>query len=484
MFAVRSAGELSEHLESRRISAVELAHTCIQRIADRDPEVGAFLSLREPELIVAEAEKVDRLRAEGQHPSPFAGIPIALKDNLAVEGQPLTCASRILESYRPPYTATAVERLRRSGLIAVGKTNMDEFGFGSSTENSAFKVTRNPRKLDCVPGGTSGGSAAAVAAEMVPWAIGTDTGGSVRQPASLCGVVGMRPSYGRVSRYGLVAYASSMDQIGPIAHNVEDAAVLLQIMMGRDPCDSTSLPEEPPAFTEDARSLKIGIPDEYRSDDCDPAIRDVLDAAVERVEGLGWQAVEVGLPLTRYALSAYYLIASVEASSNLSRYDGVRYGRRTEAPNWLEMLSETRTTGFGAEAKRRIMLGTFASSSGYYDEYYLNALRVRTLVIREFKRAFESVDLLLSPVSPVTAWPLGQKVADPLSMYLSDVYSVPVALAGIPAIVVPAGTDHSGLPVGLQFAGPAKRDGLVVAAARSFAGSLELPPASGLAAPG
>jgi aspartyl-tRNA(Asn)/glutamyl-tRNA(Gln) amidotransferase subunit A len=478
MLPARSAGELSEHLQSRRISAVELVKACFQRIEAVDGEVGAFLSTREPELAIAAAERLDRLRADGRHPSPFAGIPIAVKDNIAVEGQPLTCASRILENYSPPYTATAAERLQAAGLIIVGKTNMDEFGFGSSTENSAFQPTRNPRDLGRVPGGTSGGSAAAVAAEMVPWSIGTDTGGSVRQPASLCGVVGMRPSYGRISRFGLVAYASSMDQIGPLANNVEDAASLLRIIIGHDPCDSSSLLDDPPALDEQAGSLTIGIPEEYRSGDCDPAVRQVLDDAVEKIEELGWRAVPVGLPLTRHALSAYYLIASVEASSNLSRYDGVRYGHRAEGSNWLEMLTKTRTEGFGAEAKRRIMLGTFASSSGYYDEYYLNALRVRTLIVREFAQAFENVDLLLSPVSPVTAWPLGEKLDDPLSMYLSDVYSVPVALAGIPAIVVPAGNDDEDLPVGLQIAGPAKGDSLVVSAARSFAEVLEYPATS------
>jgi aspartyl-tRNA(Asn)/glutamyl-tRNA(Gln) amidotransferase subunit A len=472
----RSVRDLSDQLESRQISAVELTRLCLDRILDRDDEVGAFLSTPEPEDVLAEAERVDEARGAGRHPSPLAGIPIAIKDNIAVEGHPLTCGSRILEGYRPPYTGTAAQRLREAGLIVVGKTNMDEFGFGSSTENSAFQVTRNPRDLERVPGGTSGGSAAAVAAGMVPWALGTDTGGSVRQPASLCGVVGMRPSYGRVSRYGLVAYASSMDQIGPLANSVADTATLLSVVNGPDPCDSTTLPEPPPDLDLDARSLRIGIPHEYRSDQCDPAIQAVVDRTVETVEALGWRAEAVGLPLTRYALSAYYLIASVEASSNLGRYDGVRYGNRApEARSWSEMLASTRTEGLGAEAKRRIMLGTFASSSGYYDEYYLNALRVRTMIMREFEQAFEKVDLLLSPVSPTTAWPLGQRTEDPLSMYLSDVYSVPVALAGIPAIVIPVADDPQGLPVGLQLAGPARADSLVVGAAKRLEEALQYP---------
>jgi len=483
MPSLRSAKRLSTQLQSREISAVELAQACIDRVLDLDTGIDAFLSVRDPENVIAEAKKVDLRRRAGESLSPFAGIPIAVKDNIAVEEQPLTCASRILEHYQPPYSATAVRRLQDAGLIVIGKTNMDEFGFGSSTENSAFKATKNPRNVDRVPGGTSGGSAAAVAAGMVPWAIGTDTGGSVRQPASLCGVVGMRPSYGRVSRYGLVAYASSMDQIGPFSNNVEDAAALLSLIVGHDPCDSTSVQDDAPDFEGEVRSLRIGIPDEYRSDDCEPAIREVVDQTIEKVESLGWSAVPVGLPLTGYALSAYYLIASVEASSNLSRYDGVRYGLRVPGRNWTDMLFSTRTEGFGVEAKRRIMLGTFASSSGYYDEYYLNALRVRTMIVREFARAFEQVDLLLSPVSPTTAWPLGQRTHDPMSMYLSDVYSVPVALAGIPAIVIPAGNDPMNLPIGLQLAGPAMGDALVVGAGRLLEQALEYPEPPELSAP-
>lgn len=477
-----SATELSAQLERREVSALELAEDALRRIAATDPQVESFLSIVDADRLLESARAVDRARAGGRHPSPYAGIPIAVKDNIAVEGEPLTCGSQILSGYRPPYTATAVQRLEDAGLLVVGKTNMDEFGFGSSTENSAFKVTRNPRDLSRVPGGTSGGSAASVAAGMVPWAIGTDTGGSVRQPASLCGIVGMRPTYGRVSRYGVVAYASSMDQIGPLAGGVDDAAALLGIMAGADPCDSTCLPEAAPSLEAERRPLTVGIPDEYHADDCDPAVRRALDEAVEALADLEWTAMPVALPLTRYALSAYYLIASVEAASNLGRYDGVRYGHRSRDPSsWLEMLATTRSEGFGAEAKRRIMLGTFASSSGYYDEYYLNALRVRTLIVREFADAFAAADVLLSPVSPSPAWPIGQRTQDPLSMYLSDVFSVPAALAGIPAMVIPAGDDDAGLPIGLQIAGPARGDALVVAAARRLEEALAYPVCLGLA---
>lgn len=471
-----TAFELSDRLESGQVSAVELVEESIARIERLDGELGAFLSTADPEKLLAAASAVDRVRQRSEQSSPFAGVPIAIKDNIAVAGEPLTCGSRILAPYRAPYDATAVQRLRAAGLLIVGKTNMDEFGFGSSTENSAFRITRNPRDLNRVPGGTSGGSAAAVAAGLVPWALGTDTGGSVRQPASLCGVVGMRPSYGRVSRYGLVAYASSMDQIGPIANSVGDASALLSLIMGPDARDSTSLPMSPMALTKDMRSLAVGIPDEYYTSECDSSVLRTVDNTVKAIERLGWTATSISLPLTRYALSAYYLISSVEASSNLGRYDGVRYGYRANGDrSWLDLLTLTRSEGFGREAKRRIMLGTFASSSGYYDEFYENARRVRTQVVREFAAAFDQVDLLLSPVSPSTAWPIGQRVDDPLSMYLSDVFSVPVALAGIPAIVIPAGDDESDLPVGLQLAGPAQADDLVASASRVLEAELDYP---------
>jgi len=462
MKGVATAGELSRQLEAREVSAVELARRTLNGIERNDVEVGAFLSTAQPEQLLEEAEAIDRARRQGEHDSPFAGVPIAVKDNIAVAGEPLTCGSRILDPYRAAYDATAVERLRAAGLLIVGKTNMDEFEFGSSTENSAFQVTRNPRDLDRVPGGTSGGSAAAVCAGLVPWALGTDTGGSVRQPASLCGVVGMRPTYGRVSRYGLVAYASSMDQIGPIANCVADTRALLSIVAGRDRRDSTSLPDAAAVQSAKPNSITIGVPEEYHAGDCDPDVRAATDLAASAAERLGWRVKSVSLPLTRYALSAYYLISSVEASSNLGRYDGVRYGSRSSHEgSWLEMLTATRREGFGDEAKRRIMLGTFASSAGYHDQFYDNARRTRTKILKEFGAAFREVDLLLSPVSPSTAWPIGQRVHDPMKMYLSDVFSVPAALAGIPAMVIPVGDDRGGLPIGMQLAGPPLADEVV-----------------------
>jgi aspartyl-tRNA(Asn)/glutamyl-tRNA(Gln) amidotransferase subunit A len=471
-----TAREMSDLLESGDLSAVELVEESLRRIESADEELGAFLGVTDPARSRSAAEEADRARKRGAHPSRFAGVPIAVKDNIAVRGEQLTCGSRILTGYRPSYDATAVERLLEAGLVVLGKTNMDEFGFGSSTENSAFRLTRNPRGLDRVPGGTSGGSAAAVAAGLVPWALGTDTGGSVRQPASLCGVVGLRSSYGRVSRWGLVAYASSMDQIGPLANSVDDAADLLSIVMGPDSYDTTCLPERPSSLSTDLPRLTVGIPEEYRTTDCDPAVLRAIDGAVDAVETLGWKTTPVSLPLTEHALSAYYLISSVEASSNLGRYDGVRYGYRAPGTtSWDEELTSTRTQGFGEEAKRRIMLGTFVSSAGYYDEFYEAARRVRTLIAEEFARAFESVDLLLSPVSPSTAWPIGQRVGDPLQMYLSDVFSVPVALAGIPAMVIPVGDDEDGLPVGMQVAGPALADDLVVSASRALESEVGYP---------
>jgi aspartyl-tRNA(Asn)/glutamyl-tRNA(Gln) amidotransferase subunit A len=362
-----------------------------------------------------------------------------------------------------------VERALDAGLLIVGKTNMDEFGFGSSTENSAFHATRNPRALDRIPGGTSGGSAAAVAAGMVPWALGTDTGGSVRQPAAMCGVVGFRPTYGRVSRYGLVAYASSLDQIGPLAHSVEDVASLTEMIMGVDPRDSTSLPDRADLHAAAPKAMRLGIPDEYMSDACQPEIQEAVQRMAQHARELGWAVDRVSLPLTEYALYIYYIVASVEAASNLARYDGVKYGYRAPgAANWDEMIDRSRTYGFGAEAKRRIMLGTFAASAGYQDKFYLNATKVRRKLSDEFAAAFRDFDVLLSPISPTTAWKIGEKIEDPMTMYLQDIYSVPAALAGIPALVIPSGTDSAGLPIGLQLSGPRGGDANVIAAGRAL----------------
>jgi aspartyl-tRNA(Asn)/glutamyl-tRNA(Gln) amidotransferase subunit A len=464
-----TATELSEQLASRRLSSAELVEATLQRIAEEDNDVKAFISLADRDELLAQAREIDDARARGEETRPFAGIPIAVKDNISVAGHRLTCGSKILEHFTPPYTATAVERLKQAGLLVVGKTNLDEFGFGSSTENSAFFPTRNPHDRARVPGGSSGGSAAAVAAEMVPWALGTDTGGSVRQPAALCGVVGLRPSYGRISRYGLVAYASSMDQIGPLTQSVEDATALLALMNGRDEHDSTSVDANTPQLQELPDKLRVGVPDEYLSDACDPAVLKAIDDATTAAEQLGWQVKRVSLKLTDHALPAYYVIASVEAASNLARYDGVVYGYRTPNAKTLDQLiTRTRSEGFGTEAQRRILLGTYAASAGYYDEYYGQACRVRQLIVKEFATTFEDVDVLLSPVSPTTAWPLGEKVDDPMQMYLSDVYSVPVALAGLPGVVLPVSRDEDGLPVGVQLAGPQLADELVLSAAHAL----------------
>jgi aspartyl-tRNA(Asn)/glutamyl-tRNA(Gln) amidotransferase subunit A len=459
---------MRDALAAGEVSSGELLDASFAAIDAHEDEIHAFVSLSDRDELKQRASAIDEQRRRGETVAPFAGVPIAVKDNIAVAGERLTCGSRMLADYVTPFSATVVERLHDAGLLIVGKTNMDEFGFGSSTENSAFEPTRNPRDLSTVPGGSSGGSAAAVAAGVVPWALGTDTGGSVRQPASLCGTVGLRPSYGRVSRYGVVAYSSSMDQVGPLASSVEDAAALLAIIAGPDPQnDATTLPHE----DSQPRSgpLRIGVPEEYLGPECDPAVLSAIEHVSQTAAALGWSVSPMSLPMTKFALSAYYLIASVEAASNLERYDGVRYGHRAaDAHSWAEMLTRTRTEGFGEEAKRRIMLGTFASSAGYDEEYYIQACKVRTLVVEEFAAAFSDFDVILSPVSPTTAWPLGERLADPMTMYLSDVHSVPAALAGVPAIVIPAGDDADGLPVGVQLCGPRHRDSLVLSAARDL----------------
>jgi aspartyl-tRNA(Asn)/glutamyl-tRNA(Gln) amidotransferase subunit A len=471
-----SARAMSEMLLSREVSSAELLDNTLATLGAREPEIRAFITQSDEDDLKSSATRIDQARARGETMPEFAGVPIAIKDNIAVKGQRLTCGSEILASYVTPFSATAVQRLEAADVLVIGKTNMDEFGFGSSTENSAFFPTRNPRSLDRVPGGSSGGSAAAVAADIVPWALGTDTGGSVRQPASLCGVVGFRPSYGAVSRYGLVAYSSSMDQIGPMARNVDDALSLFELIAGSDPCDSTTLTPPPSDSSREDRQLRLGVPAEYLGAACAPEIRDAVLNAARTAEGLGWTVEDVSLPMTDHALSAYYVIASVEAASNLERYDGVGYGYRSvHAAAWSEMLLATRTEGFGAEARRRIMLGTYASSAGYEDKYYATACKVRTLLIQEYASVFANVDVILSPVSPTTAWPLGERLSDPMAMYLSDVYSVPAALAGIPALVIPASTDSDGLPIGVQLCGPHHHDHMVLDAGRTLETALTVP---------
>ena len=430
----------------------------LARIDVRDGEIHAFNLVLADEAR-ATADAVDASVARGDDVGPLAGVPVALKDNMCTRGVPTTCSSRILEGWRPPYDATVVGRLRAAGAIVVGKTNLDEFAMGSSTENSAFGPTRNPHDTGRVPGGSSGGSAAAVAAGFAPLALGSDTGGSIRQPASLCGVVGVKPTYGVVSRYGLVAFASSLDQIGPFATTVADAALLLEVIAGHDPADSTSIAQRAPAVREvldrGVDGWHIGIVDELTDvDGVQPAVRDAVLAAAAALEAAGATVERVSVPSTTYGVSAYYLIAPAEASSNLARYDGVRYGLRMDADDVATMNAATRDAGFGREVKRRIMLGTYALSAGYYDAYYGQAQRVRTLIVRDFDRVYERFDALLSPTSPTVAFELGAKTADPLAMYLSDVCTIPTNLAGHAAISVPFGADD-GLPIGVQVLAPA-----------------------------
>lgn len=445
-------------LRTRQISAVELTQAHLARIQTLDARIGAFLTVT-AELALEQARHADQRRAQGAE-APLLGIPLAIKDVLCTEGVPTTAGSRILEGFVPPYTATAVQRLFESGAIMLGKTNTDEFAMGSSTENSAYHVTRNPHRLDRIPGGSSGGSAAAVAANMALGALGTDTGGSVRQPAAMCGIVGLKPSYGRVSRYGLIAFASSLDQIGTFGRTVRDAALLLQVIAGHDPMDSTSLktpvPDYSAALTGEVKGMRIGVPKEYFVSGMQLEVEAAVRAAVAHLESLGAEVCEVSLPHTDYGLPIYYLIAPAEASANLARFDGVRYGPRfSDGRGMWEMYRSTRGKGFGREVKRRIMLGTYALSAGYYDAYYLKAQKGRTLIKRDFDRAFAAVDVIVTPTAPRTAFRLGEKVNDPLQMYLEDIFTLPVNLAGICGISLPCGYDNEGLPIGLQILAPA-----------------------------
>ncbi len=466
-----TSGALVEKYRNREIGVQEVIEGVFDEIDRVDPDLGAFIHTRN-EAALEEARVLDQAIANGQALSPLAGVPVAIKDNMNIRGVRTTCGSKILEEYVPSYTSTAVDRLQHAGAIVVGKTNLDEFAMGSSTENSAFFPTRNPHDHDRVPGGSSGGSAAAVAAGLVSLSLGSDTGGSIRQPASFCGVVGFKPTYGRVSRYGLVAFASSLDQIGPFSRTVRESAQVLQTICGFDPMDSTSAEVGVEDWTgmldHAARGLRIGIPKEYFLDGMDEAVSNKVETAVATLEGLGCAVEQVSLPHTEYAVATYYLIATAEASSNLARYDGVRYGLRVEADTLQEMYHQTRMRGFGSEVKRRILLGTYALSTGYYDAYYLKAQKVRTLILQDFQNAFEKVDLIVTPTCPTTAFKIGEKTDDPLSMYLSDIFTLTCNLAGLPGISMPCGKGSDGMPIGMQLLGNHFEEGKLLRVAHQF----------------
>jgi len=448
---------LAAKVRAGEVSAIEVAEAFLAHAQSMNAALHAFNTLA-PELAMEAARAIDRRRAAGETLGPLAGVPVAIKDNICTRGVTTTCSSRILERFTPPYDASVVERIKAADGIPFGKTNLDEFAMGSSTENSAFGPSRNPWNPGRVPGGSSGGSAVAVAAGLAPLAIGSDTGGSIRLPAAFCGVAGLKPTYGAVSLYGLIAFASSLDQIGPLARDAHDAGLLLSVLAGHDERDATSVPRSYPDYCAESAGgiagIRLGLPREYFGPGLAPGVRQSLMDAVETLRGLGAEIYEVSLPTTEYALAAYYLIAPAEASSNLARYDGVRYGLRAEGEDIVTMFMATRAAGFGAEVKRRIMIGTYALSAGYYDAYYKRAQQVRTLIRRDFERVFASCDVLITPTAPTTAFALGERTDDPLRMYLTDICTVTANLAGIPGLSVPCGFDQ-GLPVGLQFLGPA-----------------------------
>lgn len=464
------AHELHEKLTRREVSAVEITRSVLERADQVDQRIKSFLT-RTPELAMAKAKLVDEKIARGEVVSPLAGIPGALKDNMCTNGIKTTCASKTLANFIPPYDATVTEKLSAADAVIVGKTNMDEFAMGSSTENSAFFTTRNPWDTDRVPGGSSGGSGAAVAAGEAIWSLGSDTGGSIRMPAAYCGVVGLKPTYGRVSRYGVVAYASSFDQIGPFARDVRDCALVLGAISGHDPRDSTSINTPVPDYTKNlgvgVKGLKIGLPSEYFVAGMQPEVESAIRRSINELVQMGAELVEVSMPHTRYGLAAYYVIATAEASSNLGRYDGVGFGHRGKSSDIVSMYKRSRAEGFGPEVQRRIMLGTYALSSGYYDAYYLKALKVRTLIKQDFDRAFEKVDVLVTPTAPTTAFRVGEKTEDLLAMYLMDVCTIPINLAGVPAVSLPCGFVE-GLPVGMQIIGPHLSEERILQVAYSF----------------
>jgi aspartyl-tRNA(Asn)/glutamyl-tRNA(Gln) amidotransferase subunit A len=458
-------------LRAKKVSAREIATEFYAKIERRNPGINAYLTLSR-ERAFAQADRVDVATACGEKLGPLAGVPIAVKDVISTAGVRTTCGSKILETYVPPYTATAVARLEKAGAVILGKTNCDEFAMGSSNENSAYGPVRNPVAMDRVPGGSSGGSAAAVAAGLAVAALGTDTGGSIRQPGACCGVPAMMPTYGRVSRYGLIAFASSLDRIGPLAANVADTAAIMSVIAGHDENDATSAAVPSPDFTmeieQSIQGLRVGVPEEYFGDGIDSQVKEKVLAGIALLEKLGCRRVSLKMPHTEYAIATYYIIATAEASSNLARYDGVRYGLRVPGATLIDMYRNTRERGFGAEVKRRLMLGTYALSSGYYDAYYLRAQKVRALIARDFSEAFQKVDAIVTPTAPTPAFQLGEKTSDPLQMYLADIYTVTGSLAGIPGISIPCGTTKEKLPVGLQILGPHFSEARVLQLARAF----------------
>lgn len=467
-----TALELGRRIRKGEISAVEAAQAALTQIDEKEALLHAYIRV-DRESALRQAEKIQKKIMAGELTGPLAGVPMAVKDNICIEGMQTTCASKILENYVPPYTATAVKKLQDAGAVILGKTNMDEFAMGSTTETSAYGITKNPWKTDHVPGGSSGGSCAAVAAGECFYALGSDTGGSIRQPSSFCGVTGLKPTYGTVSRYGLVAYASSLDQIGPIAKDVADVAAVMEVIAGADSQDSTSVKREKYDFTGcltgEARGLRIGIPQEYFGEGLDTEVREAVLKAAERLRLLGAQVEEMHLGLVKYAIPAYYVIACAEASSNLSRFDGVKYGYRSrDAEEIHQMYKKSRSEGFGEEVKRRILLGSFVLSSGYYDAYYLKALRTKALIKQAFDEAFQKYDMLLGPVAPTTAPKLGESLSDPLKMYLGDIYTISANLAGLPAISVPCGTDSQGLPIGMQLIGDCFQEEKLLQAAYAY----------------
>lgn len=467
-----TAVELGKRIKNKEISVVEATTAFLDSIEAKEKDINAFVTV-DREGALKRAEEVQKLIDDGKLTGPLAGVPVAIKDNMCIDGMLTTCSSKILSNFKPTFTATAVEKLQAVGAVIVGKTNMDEFAMGSTTETSYYGETKNPWDLERVPGGSSGGSAAAVAAEEVPYALGSDTGGSIRQPAGFCGVTGIKPTYGRVSRYGLIAYGSSLDQIGPLAKDVTDCAAILEAICGKDDRDSTSVKETGDDFTsalvDDVKGMKIGIPKDYLGEGLEPEVKGTVIAAAKALEAKGAIVEEFDLSLVEYAIPAYYIIASAEASSNLERFDGVKYGYRTkEFSDLHNMYKKTRSEGFGTEVKRRIMLGSFVLSSGYFDAYYMKALRTKALIKQAFDKAFEKYDVILGPVAPTTALKLGQSLSDPIKMYLGDIYTVSVNLAGLPGISLPCGYDSNGLPIGLQLLGKHFDEKSIIRAAYAF----------------